>query len=155
MFDRSSIELRFVFDRTSLWYRLESKEVTKVKRKRSSHVPPMFLPSTSHFLILGKGREKGRKKEEKECWRGRREYYAFRDEYLASLIGHGITITELRIRLEAYTLSNRGRSQDTDNSKNNWLEASTKAYCSLLIAHYSLLVWYWLPASGEEYDHNP
>ena len=65
MFDRSSIELRFVFDRTSLWYRLESKEVTKVKRKRSSHVPPKFLPSTSHFLILGKGREKGSKKEKK------------------------------------------------------------------------------------------
>ena len=82
MFDRSSIELRFVFDRTSLWYRLESKEVTKVTRKRSSHVPPKYLPSTSHFLILWKGREKGRKKEEKECWRGRREYYAFRDEYL-------------------------------------------------------------------------
>ena len=29
---------------------------------------------------------------------------------MASLIGHGITITELRIRLEAYTLSNRRRS---------------------------------------------
>ena len=43
-----------------------------------------FLPSTSHFLILGKGREKGRKKEEKECWRGRREYYAFRDKFAAS-----------------------------------------------------------------------
>ena len=30
------------------------------------------------------------------------------------------------IRLEAYTLSNRGRSlRITDNNKNNWLEAST------------------------------
>ena len=102
------------------------QKLTKVKRKRSSHVTPKYLPSTSHFLILGKGREKGRKKEEKECWRGRREYYAFRDEYLASLIGHGITITELRIRLEAYTLSNRGRSPDTDNSKNNWLQTKLR-----------------------------
>ena len=98
----------------------------------------MFLPSTSHFLKLGKGREKGCKKEKKECWRGRREYYAFRDEYLASLIGHGITITELRIRLEAYTLSNAG-----DEVKILIIVKTTgwkpvprpTAHCSLLITH--------------------
>ena len=53
-----------------------------------------------------------------------------------------------RLRLEAYTLSNRGRSPRIMNAaKNNWLEVSTKIINnqqsiisnSLLIAHYSLL----------------
>ena len=65
-----------------------------------------------------------------------------------TLIGHCITITEPRLRLEAYTLSNRGRSlQTTDISNISWLEASTKAHysllttrCSTLIAHCSLLI---------------
>ena len=34
MFDRTSLYLRFDIDRTSLWHRLESKDVTKGKREQ-------------------------------------------------------------------------------------------------------------------------
>ena len=34
MFDRTSLYLRFDIDRTSLWHRLESKDVTKLKREQ-------------------------------------------------------------------------------------------------------------------------
>ena len=58
----------------------------------------------------------------------------------------------LRLRLEAYTLSNRGRSlRIADSQSAGWKPVPKHNLYSLLIAQ----VGYWLPASGEEHDHNP
>ena len=59
---------------------------------------------------------------------------------MASLIGHGITITELRIRLEAYTLSNWGRSLQIMTiakqlAGSQYQNSLLTTHCSLLTAH--------------------
>ena len=70
---------------------MNQEDSVVIKRKFltcKSHVPPMFLPSKSQVSPIFCMREMGGKREvevrEKECWRGNRDYYAFRDGYFLS-----------------------------------------------------------------------
>ena len=70
------------------WQSDESRSFCCFLKKSSSHVSPMFLPSKSQVSPIFCMREMGGKREvevrEKECWRGNRDYYAFRDGYFLS-----------------------------------------------------------------------